>query len=63
MLTVFVEASGEVGEVRIQETSRDIAFDMEVARLFRNAPFLPAMIEGIGVPVWAEFPVSFTPRR
>jgi len=63
VLWAFVQADGGVGEVRVEESSGDLLFDVEVAKLFQGARFRPAMIEGIGVPVWASFPVAYDPRR
>ncbi len=60
---VFVERTGIVEEVRIDESSGDRAVDLAAARVFRGITFRPAQMAGIPVPVWAAFPVNFSPRR
>lgn len=61
-LSVFVDADGSIAEVRVDESSGDINVDRAATRVFRGALFSPGQIEGIPVPVWASFPVTFTPR-
>ena len=60
---VFVQRTGIVEEVRIDESSGDTSVDLAAARVFRGVTFSPAQMEGIPVPVWAAFPVNFSPRR
>lgn len=60
---VFVQRTGVVEEVRIDESSGDTNVDVAAARVFRGITFRPAQMEGIPVPVWAAFPVNFSPRR
>ena len=62
-LYVFVQASGQVGEVRVAESSGDVQVDLAAARVFRGERLAPGMIEGMRVPIWVAFPVTFTPRR
>lgn len=61
-LYVFVQASGQVGEVRVAESSGDVQVDLAAARVFRGERLTPGMIEGMRVPLWVAFPVTFTPR-
>lgn len=61
-LYVKVEEDGLVSEVRINESSGDPAVDEAAARVFRGGvTFAPARVEDIPTPVWASFPVTFTP--
>ncbi len=60
---VFVKADGSVGDVRIAESSGNGQADLAAGRVLLSARFRPAAMEGIKVPVWARFPVTFTPRR
>lgn len=62
-LYVFVERSGQIGEVRIAESSGDVGVDLAAARVFRGERMTPGMIEGMRVPLWVAFPVTFRPRR
>jgi len=60
---VHVREDGRVGEVRIERTSGDPAVDAAAVRVLRDALFLPGMVEGIPMAVWAAFPLTFTPGR
>jgi len=60
-LYVMVEEDGVVSEVRINESSGDMAVDLAAARVFRGVTFSPGRVEDIPTPVWASFPVTFTP--
>lgn len=59
VVMVFVEASGQVSEVRIHQSSTHLDMDLAAAEVARVARFRPAMNEGIPVPVWTRFPVTF----
>jgi len=63
LLLAHVQADGGVKEVRVKEGSGHLAFDVEAAKLLRDARFKPGMIEGIRVPVWVSVPVKFNPGR
>jgi len=62
LLRAEVLVSGAVGDVEVQRSSGDSRIDMVAVRLFRTARYTPAMIEGIRVKVWVQFPVVFNPR-
>ena len=58
----FIDAVGEVGDVRIDQTSGNAAIDeaaMSVANAYR---FSPAKNKGEPVPVWVSFPITFQVR-
>ena len=61
-LFVFVTEDGRVRETRIDESSGNVNVDLAAARVFEDARFTPARIEGMPAPVWVSFPVTFTPR-
>ena len=48
--------------MEVNRSSGDSRIDMVVVRLFRTALFTPAMIEGIRVREWAQFPMVVYPR-
>jgi TonB family protein len=58
----LVREGGRIQEVRVQQSSGELAIDLAATRVFEGAVFTPAMIEGIEVAVWAAFPVTFVPR-
>lgn len=62
-LQVFVEADGSVGEVRFDRRSGNVLADIAANRVFEGARFRPARVEGIPVPVWVSFPVTFNRAR
>ncbi len=62
-LYTFVERSGQISEVRIAESSGDARVDLAAARVFRDERMTPGMVEGMRVPLWVAFPVTFRPRR
>lgn len=58
----FIDAEGNVGSVRIHETSGHAALDdaaLIVAEAYR---FRPAENRGVDVPVWVSFPITFQVR-
>ena len=55
----FIHENGDVGDVRIHESSGHEALDraaLNVAHLYR---FEPARNQGERVPVWVQFPITF----
>ena len=54
---------GAVNETRVDRSSGDRAIDLGASRVLRQAMFVPAMVEGIPVAVWASFPINFLPAR
>jgi TonB family protein len=61
VLFVFVERDGSARESRIDQSSGDFRIDMAAQTVLATASFTPAAIEGIRVPVWVQFPVTFAP--
>lgn len=61
-LMVSVSKEGQVEEVRIDESSGSTLVDLAAARVFQQASFSPALVEGMPAPVWITLPVTFTPR-
>jgi len=62
ILNALVLPDGAVGEVQVHRSSGDPQIDFLAVRAFRSAEFSPALIEGIRVQVWTQFPVVFRPR-
>jgi TonB family protein len=58
---VLVLPSGVAGDVRIDETSGVTAIDLAVGRALRQATFRPGRVEGMGIRLWASFPVTVRP--
>lgn len=63
VLWVFVEATGRVGNVRVQESSGHEPLDAAAESVLRSAEFSPAMYRGTRVPVWIAVPVTFDATR
>lgn len=59
----FVHPDGRVKEVRIKATSGNPDADEAARRIIRDATFLPGMIEGVPISVWASFPITFSVGR
>lgn len=60
VLWVYVDEHGEVGNVRIQETSGYPSLDAAAETVIREAAeFTPALNQGQPVPVWIALPVTF----
>ena len=61
VLRAYVTRVGTAQDVRVVQSSGDLRFDVAAAGLIQSAQFLPARLEGIPVPLWAQFPVTYTP--
>lgn len=59
LLWVFVTETGEVGNVRLFQSSGSEQLDAAAAETMRIARFSPAMNRGSPVPVWISMPVVF----
>jgi len=58
-----VREDGTVDETRVDRSSGSSTIDQAATRVVQHAAFVPALVEGIPVAVWASFPISFTPTR
>ena len=58
----FIEADGEVTEVRINESSGHPALDDAALRVADVYHFTPALNHEERVPVWVTFPITFQVR-
>ena len=63
LLSAYVLTDGSVGEIRVQESSRDFDIDFTAVEVVRTASFEPARQEGFPIAVWIAFPVTFEPPR
>ena len=63
VLWVFVTENGEVGNVRVQESSGYPALDAAAEAVMREAEFTPALNRDEPVPVWIALPVIFVPSE
>lgn len=59
----FVQPDGRPIEVRVEQSSGNPAADEAARRIIFDAVFMPAMIEGVPIPLWAHFPVTFRVAR
>jgi len=60
-LFVRVGADGAAREVRVADSSGNPDADAAAVRVMTGASYAPAVAEGVPVPVWASFPVTFRP--
>jgi len=58
-----VREDGTVDEARVDRSSGSPTIDQAATRVVQHAAFVPALVEGIPVAVWASFPISFKPTR
>lgn len=58
---LYVRATGTVGRVVVEHSSGRPDLDGIALPELTRARFRPAIIEGIPVPVWVEFSMSFGP--
>jgi len=58
----FIDAEGNVGSVRIHETSGHATLDAAALTVAEAYRFRPAENRGVDVPVWVSFPITFQVR-
>ncbi len=58
-----VREDGTVDETRVDRSSGSRTIDEAATRVLHEATFIPGMVEGIPVAVWARFPINFAPSR
>ena len=56
----LVDASGDVIDTRLQESSGHALLDQAALRVARRFRFVPATEDGCAVPVWIAFPITFS---
>lgn len=59
---LFINASGELQDMRIQESSGHPELDQAALRVAASMQFTPALNRGEPVPVWVAFPITFQAR-
>ncbi|MEJ2540631.1 MAG: M56 family metallopeptidase [Gemmatimonadota bacterium] len=59
---LFIDADGELRDMRIQESSGHEALDDAALRVAASMRFSPAVNHGETVPVWVAFPITFLVR-
>lgn len=60
LLFFFIDADGQVQNIRIHQTSGLESLDQAALRVARIFQFTPAMNRDTRVPVWIQIPVTFT---
>lgn len=58
----FIDAQGQVQDVRIDRTSGSEVLDQAALRVARVLQFSPALNRDERVPVWVQIPITFTTR-
>jgi TonB family protein len=58
----FIDAEGEVQDLRIQQSSGHSGLDEAAIRTAATIRFSPALNQGTPVPVWVAFPITFRLR-
>ena len=61
-LRAYVDSDGTVGDVLVTKSSGTVAWDMATHQLLQTTEWRPAMVEGFGVGVWAQLPLTYSPR-
>ena len=57
----FIDETGTVGDVRLDESSGHEALDLAALRVADVYRFRPASNNGEPTPVWVSFPITFRP--
>ena len=57
----FIDETGRVGDLRVDESSGHEALDLAALRVADVYRFSPASNRGVATPVWVSFPITFRP--
>jgi TonB family protein len=56
-VAALIAADGKVERAELVASTRNVGYDRAITEALQRARFLPALIDGVGVPTWIEQPI------